>query len=96
MVSKLDDLVPDAARREWQALAEVLARRGPAPCEGTVLPAETWWSAEADDSALAVQACELYPAMFECLAYAVAADESHGVWGASTPGRRTLIGRAAS
>lgn len=80
--------VPPAALPEWRALAVALAEFGPAPCEGGVLPADFWWSADEHDVELATAACGLCTVRASCLRYAMAASEAEGVWGGMTAADR--------
>jgi WhiB family redox-sensing transcriptional regulator len=74
----------------WLELAGVLAASGPAPCE--IGDPEAWWPVRGD-SPDAVAGCEGCPARAACLAYAVAADERRGIWGATTPAERQQLAR---
>lgn len=71
---------------EWLALAAALDAYGPAPCEGSTLPADAWFRPADED--LAVRVCRGCPVVVECRAYALAAGEREGVWGALGPAER--------
>jgi hypothetical protein len=77
-------LIPPGAAAEWAALYEALAGVAPA-CR---LEPDTWW--EPGSVASAKAACQHCPALRECLAFAVAADERFGVWGGLSPEERRL------
>ena len=86
-------LPSEGALVEWAALRESLLalRRGPV----CVREPELWFSTRPADRDAAVEACLSCPAGDACRAYAAAADERHGVWGASTEvERRTAAGRS--
>lgn len=77
------------AAGEWAALDAALSEAaGSVPCrEGD---AELWWDPTAELEA--ASGCRVScPAVGECLAYAVAAGERYGVWGAATPGERRAM-----
>ncbi|GEO93099.1 WhiB family transcriptional regulator [Kocuria flava] len=81
---------PDAAaHEEFLALLEVLMAAG---CLIPCLAAEdrTPWLADGRHaSAAAARACQDCPALTECAAYALAAQEPSGVWGGMTLTDRT-------
>lgn len=81
-------LIPAPALPHWHALRAAVNERGPVPCEGAVLPIETWYSNRAEDIELACLACQICPARAECAAYALAAGERHGVWAGLRPEER--------
>lgn len=88
-------VIPDDAVAEWKALSRALAAHGPTPREELPMP-DAWWPAghggtlspwEQD----AVEACGWCPVRAECLAYALAAGERHGVWGGLLPTERHSV-----
>jgi WhiB family redox-sensing transcriptional regulator len=82
--------VPTAAADAWQHLADTLAQAGPVACRTSRHP-EAWWpdgDDHTDGPAQAVAHCRACPARTPCLDYAVAAGESHGIWGGTTPTER--------
>ncbi|HOW95084.1 MAG TPA: WhiB family transcriptional regulator [Mycolicibacterium fallax] len=67
-----------------------------ARCRG--LPAETFFTTatekgrrrdEHEETAKAI--CRRCPVLRRCLDYALAADETYGIWGATTPGERRAL-----
>lgn len=68
-----------AAESAWLQLSELLAEVGPVPC-GVSDPA-AWFPTDPEIASTAARACLGCDARVECEAYAVAAGESHGVWG---------------
>lgn len=84
-------LIPPAAVDAWRTLSEVLEVHGAPPCGSSGHP-EAWWpdlSPEGLELAeTAVSACMSCPAIEECLAYALAADERFGIWGGRTEQER--------
>ena len=77
--------VPPHAREEWEALAAALCDRR-VPCQEEP---DRWFARTPDADAVA--ACGTCPARAECLAYAMAADERHGVWGGTTAEQRRQL-----
>ena len=79
---------------EWVELTAAVEGPWTVPCRAS--DPELWWATapELEEAAAAVcrSSC---PAVGECLAYALAADERYGVWGASTPAERRAL-RGAS
>ncbi|WNB84529.1 WhiB family transcriptional regulator [Cellulomonas sp. ATA003] len=85
-------VVPDHARPAWDALSRVLAeQREPAPCEAAP---EAWFTPLLVEDARA--GCARCPAVAECLAYALVADERTGVWGGLDERQRRERVRRAS
>ena len=89
--------IPATATDAWQHLTDTLSQLAPVACQRTAHP-EAWWP-DADDHgdtpAMAVARCQACPARTACLDYAIAADERHGIWGATTPTeRRPLLSPA--
>lgn len=85
-----------AARARLDAALAQVAHR--VPCRPEPSP---WWSADAAGRARAATACRPCPVLTKCSAYADAAGEAHGVWGALdreslTPRERRQRARAAS
>lgn len=80
--------IPPSAIGEWRALADALSERGPAPCEGGILPLDAWHATGEGEIDLARVACGLCPVRPECGAYALAAPERLGVWGGLTAAER--------
>ncbi|RKS77589.1 transcription factor WhiB [Motilibacter peucedani] len=92
------ELGQDAASA-WLALAKALEVSGPTPCEAA--DARLWFP-EGNGQRLASQAareaCGGCLARAECLAFALAADERHGIWGGLDVDERRELrrqGRAA-
>lgn len=84
--------VPVVAAGAWAALLGALEVLGVEPwCAND---RERWFSPTPGEVAEAVATCLVCPVLAECRAYAMAADERHGVWGGLTEGeRRELAGR---
>ena len=68
-------LIPDAALPAWQRLTQALEGVHP-PC---ATDPDAWFAADPEP---ALEACGWCAAVAECRAFAVAAGERHGVWGA--------------
>lgn len=77
--------VPPRAIGEWRALSAAIRDRGPAACAASPDP-DVWWSTRSEPDARTV--CADCPVRAECGAYAVAAGEREGVWGALGPEER--------
>jgi hypothetical protein len=89
-------LIRASARREWEQLGAALAVSGPVPCELSSRP-EAWWTPGLPTlEAKAISECASCPAIRECLAYALAAPEPHGVWGGRTSRDRVRNARSSS
>ncbi len=75
---------------EWLRLAAVLEEAGAVPCRQS--DPEAWWpdrkQLDSPSTRTGVAGCWRCPAREACLAYAVAADEREGVWGATLPDER--------
>ena len=91
VVTPMNLRIPPHAREEWAALAAALCDRQ-APCETG--DADDWFVRTPD--AAAVAACGTCPARQPCLRYAMAADERHGVWGATTATERRQLAADAA
>jgi acyl-CoA reductase-like NAD-dependent aldehyde dehydrogenase len=82
--------IPPQALRAWLELQAQLAEVGTVPCQTSDVTA--WWPDRRDvDSPAthgAIAACRRCPLRDPCAAYAVAADERFGVWGATVPEER--------
>jgi transcription factor WhiB len=89
-------IIPEHARGPWVALTRALVVSGPPPCETG--NRDDWWQRGCTErTAVAVAACQTCPVQWECGAYALAADEPHGVWGGLTGAeRRRLTSPAVS
>lgn len=90
--------IPEQALTEWQALAVALEDAGTVPCRSS--DPEAWWpdkkSVDGPVAQLAIAGCWTCPALEPCRAYALAADEREGIWGAMLPAdRRHVTSRAA-
>lgn len=89
--------IPPQALSEWLTLA-ALVDANTVPCRTS--DPEAWWPArdEVDGFAarMALDACSVCPARDACLAYALAADESEGVWGGTLPADRRARGVTAA
>jgi WhiB family redox-sensing transcriptional regulator len=76
-------------------LAEALRVRGPAPCQSSPVPAA--WDYDSPVSRelapVAMAGCLECPVRGECLVYAVAAGERHGIWGGLLPRERENLSR---
>lgn len=73
-----------------QVLELALADRGPAPCQSSPVP-QAWDFDGAAGRLLAVEAtegCMACPVRGECLLYALASEQRHGIWGGLTPEER--------
>lgn len=85
--------VPLAIKAEvmplFAALVEKVADQG-APC--TSAP-EMWWTTEETEKEIARRLCFQCPAIEYCFGYALAANETSGVWGGTTPSERSTIHR---
>jgi transcription factor WhiB len=79
--------LPPGAQEPWRVLVAALDERGPAPCE---YDPERWFSMAG--RRVAVHVCRRCPVVEECRAYAVAACEPLGVWGALTFAERRRAG----
>jgi Transcription factor WhiB len=89
-------LIREGARREWELLGLALAASGPVPCELSSRP-EAWWTPGLPSlEAMAISECARCPAIRQCLAYALAAAEPHGVWGGRTSRDRVRTARVSS
>lgn len=80
-------VIRPAAAEAWRHLGAALAGMGDPPCRQT--PAVWLSDAEADQLA-AAEACRRCPAIGPCAAYALAAGETAGTWGATTPHDRGI------
>lgn len=90
MTGAADLVVPPRTAVEWRALIDALRTRGPAVCEDAV-DADVWCPTERDDPSLVVAMCMACPVRPECAAYAIAAGERGGIWGALTPAERVAV-----
>src|SRR3954468_11620609 len=95
--------IPPEALQEWLTLAAVVDEIGPVPCESS--DADAWWPVRSDaggfGTRMALDGCSVCGARDTCLAYALAADEREGIWGATLPHERRVVrlvsvGREAS
>jgi WhiB family redox-sensing transcriptional regulator len=76
-------------------LLAALEDRGPAPCQSSPVP-QAWdfdGAASRGLAVLAVEGCMSCPVRGECLVYALAAGERHGIWGGLTPPERETLSR---
>jgi hypothetical protein len=86
--------VAPAAAEAWSALLGALATRGPAPCQTSPVP-DAWFESRGPLLEEAQKACGGCGVRAECLAYAVTAEESDGVWGGLTAQERAAGSAAA-
>lgn len=90
--------IPAGALTEWLRLAAAVDQIGAVPCRTS--DPEAWWPDRGDVGGLAARmtfdACSVCAARDACLNYAVAADESEGVWGGTLPNERWEIRELAA
>lgn len=69
-------------------------------CSGSPTPPDTWYpehrttlgpSTRADAEQAAIEICAVCPVATECLLYALAHQEPHGIWGGLTPRQRRAV-----
>jgi WhiB family redox-sensing transcriptional regulator len=71
-------------------LLSALRERGPAPCQASPVPS-AWdydGAVSRDLAPVAMAGCLDCPVRGECLVYAIAAGERHGIWGGLLPRER--------
>jgi hypothetical protein len=82
-------MAPRAAA-EWVELTAAVEGPWTVPCRES--DPEQWWATDPETEEAAATVCRRScPAVGECLAYALAADERYGVWGARTPAERRAL-----
>jgi hypothetical protein len=90
--------IPPGALTEWLSLSAQIEDAGTVPCRSG--DPEAWWpdrkSVDGAAAQGAVEACCGCPAMDACLAYALAADEREGIWGAMLPDERRRGGHVTA
>lgn len=87
----MSEWVSPDAEEAWVALEDAIdAAGGVLPCrEGDP---ELWWQPAREEAA--AEECRAWCAVVgECLAYALAAGERYGVWGARSPAERKAMRR---
>jgi hypothetical protein len=88
---KLKD--PAVGLAEFTALMSAISPNATLPCNGG---AEEWWSDDPRLQRRAAELCRACSLVHACRAYAIAAGEIRGVWGATTPAQRRSMRRRAS
>lgn len=82
--------IPARAVVAWRALTVALVElETPTAC----FESDLWWPSGTESTEVAQSLCWRCPVQPECAAYAVAADERFGVWGALTPADRAAGAR---
>lgn len=90
--------IPPKALTEWQTLAAQIDDAGTVPRRSG--DPEAWWpdrkAVDGPAAQVAVDACCACLAMDACLAYALAAGERDGIWGAQLPDERHALAPLAA
>lgn len=90
--------IPSEALAEWLRLAALVDEIGAVPCRTS--DPEAWWpnrnAVDHPPARMAREACYGCEAKAACLDYALAADESDGIWGGLTVQERGRLQHTAA
>jgi WhiB family redox-sensing transcriptional regulator len=95
---RASSVIPAEALAEWLNLAAVVDEIGAVPCRTS--DPEAWWPDKGDvdgfAARMALDACSVCAARPACLSYALAADESEGIWAGTLPEERREMRQEAA